>query len=115
MRSFSLLIIQIIIFSLLIPNSFALEKVHGNECEKSGKAGEEIIYHYSVRNDREYPIDILVQVVDYDWIVYIDESVIEDVNYHPLKELAFSGVSLFEPFISALKDGAFWVVPCKKE
>jgi len=35
------------------------------------------------------------------------------VNYHPLKELAFSGVSLFEPFISALKDGAFWVVPCK--
>ncbi len=37
----------------------------------------------------------------------------QPVSYQPLKELAFSGVSSFEPFISALKDGAFWVVPCK--
>ena len=38
---------------------------------------------------------------------------VQKVNYQPLKELAFYDESPFEPFISDLKDGAFWVVACK--
>ena len=73
MKKFSIIFFIILVALVFNPTASALQQIE-NDNEKTGDVGKEVVYKYVVKNDKDYSVDILVEIIDYDWEVVVDEN-----------------------------------------